>query len=157
MLGVEFCIDALLDDIFSMVISRSMSKKHPIYSVFHQDATWERFERCIIKSYVLRGSKRLEKRFLNGAYLTSDNCSTNQFLAHVFSLHFVGGASHRVNLAISIIIQMSRSFLSKTRCTMLYLRGLELRIKLHKISNLLPVISKFTPFPSIKEIIYQYI
>lgn len=98
-----------------------------------------------------------ENDFSNAACIIGDKYSTNCCLTRTTDFHFVGCASPPLRLGIKSIVEKYNIVLCKIRCLMVHLGGLRRLTKLCHVSGFSPVLSNFSRWSSVKEMVHHCI
>lgn len=96
------------------------------------------------------------KTWSNVVCLIGDNASTNKALSNKAKIPFIGCGSHRMNLAMKIVLQSFEPILAKINCIMVKLRGLILAAKLRKLTYLKAKVRNATRWSSTFEMVVRY-
>lgn len=96
------------------------------------------------------------KSFDNVVTIIGDNISTNHALADLAECHFIGCASHRLNLAVQDFLQPYQGVLSRVRDLTRKLRNLKSAAELRKHTNLKPKLDCPTRWSSSFEMVERY-
>ncbi|POM64142.1 Hypothetical protein PHPALM_20371 [Phytophthora palmivora] len=89
-------------------------------------------------------------------FLVSDNCPLNKKLARLLNVPLVGCASHRLNLAVSILTKPMEDVLDKIQKLMVRLRTLNQSAKLRFKTNLRPTLRQDTRWGSSFKMLTRY-
>eukprot|EP00644_Phytophthora_capsici_P018605 jgi/Phyca11/128089/e_gw1.73.133.1 len=90
------------------------------------------------------------------AFLVSDNCSLNKRLARLLDAPLVGCASHRLNLAVTLVTASLESVLVKIQGLVVRLRTLNESAKLRFKTKLRPVLRQDTRWGSTFKMLHRY-
>ena len=89
-------------------------------------------------------------------FIVGDNCSTNKRISDLLSVHFIGCASHRFNLAVNHIIKSDIEIIAKINRLSSKLKTLKQFAKLKKSTPLRPKTHNVTRWSSVNEMLQRY-
>ncbi|POM67586.1 Hypothetical protein PHPALM_16385 [Phytophthora palmivora] len=93
----------------------------------------------------------------NIAYIVGDNCAVNGAVADKLQVPMVGCASHRLNLAVNLLLAVDDDLLNKVQKLMCKIRNsLLVSAKLRRKTRLHPVLNQDTRWSSIFDMVKTY-
>ncbi|KAJ0395207.1 hypothetical protein ATCC90586_002136 [Pythium insidiosum] len=90
-------------------------------------------------------------------FLVGDNCSTNQAIANLLKIPFVGCASHRLNLAVNKLLEETKHVINKVQELMVALQKPNTKAHLERITPLHAQIANSTRWSSVYMMLKRYL